>query len=188
MNTPHSDVTLRPLERVDEAAVIAFTSTLPEREMLFVTRDLKQPGVVRAWLDAVEGGEIHSQVAILNGEIVGYSALVVDQLSWSPHVGEIRIIVGPGSRRSNIGRRLAAAARDTGMDLGLEKLIAKMTVDQYGAIALFQELGFRGEALLRDHVKTKDGEVFDLAILSLDIESASARRSMMGLDRNEADQ
>jgi len=187
MNTVDGTVVIRPLERVDEDAVMAFTSKLPEHDLLFIGRDLTQPRVVRAWLDAVEGGEIHSQVAVVDGEIAGYSALVSDPLSWSPHVGEIRILVGADQRRRNIGRLLAEAACGKGLDLGLEKLIAKMTVDQHGAIALFEELGFRGEALLRDHVKTKDGKLFDLAILSLDVETSSNRRSMMGLNQADAE-
>ena len=182
MTTSPDAIVIRPLERVDEEAIMAFTRTLPEHDMLFATRDLTQPGVLRAWLDAVEGGEIHSQVALVDGEIAGYSALISDPRSWSPHVGEIRILVGAEMRRRNIGRQLAIAARDKGIELGLEKLIAKMTVDQHGAVALFEELGFRAEALLRDHVKTKDGDLFDLAILSLDVEASNARRSMMGMD------
>lgn len=188
MNSSTTETTLRPLERSDEAAIMDFARSLPEHDLLFVTRDLTEPRVVRAWLDAVEGGEIHSQVALVDGEIVGYSALVSDPLSWSPHVGEIRVLVGPGNRRSNIGRSLAKAAREKGIELGLEKLIAKMTVDQRGAIALFEELGFRGEALLRDHVKMKDGTLYDLAILSLDVEASAARRAMIGLSQEETEQ
>ena len=179
-----TDIVIRPLERGDEEAVMGFTRTLEPSDLLFVTRDLRHPGVVRAWLDAVEGGDIHSQLALVDGEIAGYSALVVDPLSWSPHVGEIRILVGADQRRRSIGRRLAMAARDKGGELGLAKLIAKMTVNQHGAIALFEELGFRAEALLRDHVKTHEGEVYDLAILSHDVASAKARRQMLGMSES----
>ena len=56
-----------------------------------------------------------------------------------------------------------------------------MTVDQHGAIALFEDMGFRGEALLRDHVRTASGETHDLAIFSHEISEGSARRSMLGL-------
>ena len=181
MSSEANDVVIRPLEKGDEAAVMRFTQALPQSDLLFVTRDLTQPKVVRAWLKEVEDGEIYSEVALVDGEIAGYSALIIDPLSWSPHVGEVRILVGPEHRGRNIGRKLAAAARDRGVELGLEKLIARMTVDQHGAIALFEELGFRAEALLRNHVKTRDGATYDLAILSLEVETSSARRSMLGL-------
>lgn len=170
------------MERADEEAVIAFTGTLDEHDLLFVSRDLSEPRVVRAWLDAVHDGRIHSHVVFVDGEIAGYSALVSDPLSWSPHVGEIRIMVGEKWRRRNIGRLLAEAAFDKAVELGLEKIIARMTVDQHGAIALFEEMGFRGEALLRDYVRTKDGRTYDLAFLSHDVETSSMRRSMLGLN------
>ena len=181
MSSDASDVVIRGLEKSDGEAVMRFTLGLPEHDLLFLGRDLTEPKVVRAWLDAVEGGEIHSQVALIDGEIAGYSALVSDPLSWSPHVGEVRILVGADYRRRNVGRMLAQAACDKGVALGLEKLIARMTVDQRGAIALFEELGFRGEALLRDHVKMKDGTRYDLAILSRDVEASAAQRSMLGI-------
>ena len=181
MNMSDETIEIRPLQRGDEEAVIAFTETVPQSDLLFVTRDLRHPQVIRAWLDAIDGGDIHSQVALIDGEIAGYSALVLDPLSWSPHVGEIRILVGANQRRKSIGRHLAMAAREKGFELGLGKLIAKMTVDQKGAIALFEELGFRAEALLRDHVKTRSGEVYDLAILSHDVATSQAQRSMLGM-------
>lgn len=181
MTTPDNRITIRPLENGDEEQLVAFAQGLPPSDLLFVDRDLRHPRVVEAWMNAIEAGEIDSQVAIVDGRIAGYSALVVDPLSWSPHVGEIRVAVGLEHRRSSIGRQLAMAAREKGAQLGLGKLIAKMTVDQHGAIALFEELGFRAEALLRDHVKAPDGELYDLAILSHDVAVSSAQRAMLGM-------
>jgi RimJ/RimL family protein N-acetyltransferase len=175
-------ITLRPLEPGDEEAVLAFARALPAHDLLFARRDLTQPRVIRAWFDAVAASEIHSQVAVTaDGRIAGYSALISDPHSWSAHVGEIRIMVGEGFRGQHLGRRLAEAAFAKALELGLEKLTASMTVDQHGAIALFEDLGFRGEALLRDHVRTPDGETCDLAILSHEIAEGSARRSMLGM-------
>jgi RimJ/RimL family protein N-acetyltransferase len=44
--------------------------------------------------------------------------------------------------------------------------VAQMTVDQKGAIAVFEGMGFRPEALLRDHVKEREGNKHDLLVLS----------------------
>lgn len=181
MSTSIDTIELRPLEPGDEAAVLAFARSLSPHDLLFARRDLTQPRVVRAWLAAVAAGEIHSQVALGGGEIVGYNALITDPLSWSAHVGEIRIMVGEKWRRRQVGRLLAQAAFNKAVELGLEKLTAAMTVDQHGAIALFEDMGFRGEALLRDHVRTHAGETCDLAIFSHEIAQGSARRGMLGL-------
>jgi L-amino acid N-acyltransferase YncA len=61
-------------------------------------------------------------------------------------------------------------------------LTARMTPDQRGSITLFEETGFRGEAMLRDHVRDRDGNVFDLAILSLDLRRAGDLQASWGLD------
>lgn len=175
-------ITLRPLEASDEEAVLAFARALPAHDLLFARRDLTEPRVIRAWFEAVAAGEIHSQVAVDGGEIAGYSALIVDPHSWSAHVGEIRIMVGERWRRQNLGRRLAEAAFQQALELGLAKVTASMTVDQHGAIALFEDMGFRGEALLRNHVRTPDGETCDLAIFSHEIAEGAGRLSMLGLN------
>jgi hypothetical protein len=51
-----------------------------------------------------------------------------------------------------------------------------MTIDQRAAIASYEGLGFRAEALLRNHVKDRDGKPHDLVLLSHDV---SAVQSMM---------
>jgi hypothetical protein len=51
-----------------------------------------------------------------------------------------------------------------------------MTVDQTAAIAAFEELGFRAEAVLRKHVKDRDGQSHDLAPLG---HNAGAVHSML---------
>jgi hypothetical protein len=43
--------------------------------------------------------------------------------------------------------------------------VAQMTVDQQAAIALFESLGFKAEALLRDHVRDVDGKTRDIVVL-----------------------
>src|SRR6266571_764496 len=88
---------------------------------------------------------------------------------WSAHVGEIRVVVAADMRGEGIGRLLIQETFRIAVRLRLEKLTAQMTVDQRGAIAVFESMGFRGEALLRDHVKDRAGIKHDLVILSHDV-------------------
>jgi RimJ/RimL family protein N-acetyltransferase len=69
------------------------------------------------------------------------------------------------------------------LGFGLDKLVVQMTVDQGAAIALFEELGFRAEAVLRDHVKDREGRSHDLALLGHDIDEVQARMQVLGLDQ-----
>jgi hypothetical protein len=63
----------------------------------------------------------------------------------------------------------------------VEKLTAQMTADQRGALAVFESMGFRGEALLRDHVKDRDGVKHDLVILGHDVARFQAQMQVYGL-------
>jgi hypothetical protein len=56
-----------------------------------------------------------------------------------------------------------------------------MTVDQTGAIALFEALGFRAEALLRDHVRDRSGRKHDIVVLGHNVAQVRAQLEAYGL-------
>jgi hypothetical protein len=65
--------------------------------------------------------------------------------------------------------------------MGLEKLVVQMTVDQVSAIALFEGMGFRGEALLREHVRDLDGNTHDIVVLGHNVAQVHAQLEAYGL-------
>ena len=56
-----------------------------------------------------------------------------------------------------------------------------MTVDQQAAIALFESLGFKAEALLRDHVRDVDGKKHDIVVLGHNVAQVRAQMEAYGL-------
>ena len=162
--------------------VIAFAATLPEHDLLFLSRDVREPRVVSAWLKAIDEGEIDSLIAEDDGVIVATAALVHDPLGWSAHVGEVRLLVAPGRRGSGLGSDLLQGVFMIARERGLAKLTARMTVDQTGSIALFEGVGFRAEAMLKDQVRGADGKTHDLAILSYDAARVAARHEAIGIE------
>lgn len=166
----------------DEDDLLTFSEQLPDLDLLFLSRDVKQPRVLAAWMEQVAAGEIVSIVARRDGQLVGTTAVVIDRLSWSPHVGELRVLVTPEARKIGLGRRLIQESFLIGLDLGLEKLTARMTLDQDAAFKVFEELGFRQEALFQDHVKDRDGKKHDLIIMSHDVDRSMAQMQVYGMD------
>lgn len=164
-----SAVEIRPMDTGDAEAVLAFARRLPVHDLLFLQRDIRSDKVVAAWIEQIERGLIQSLLARVDGTVCGCAAVVRDELSWSPHVAEIRLLVAPDQRGEGIGTRLAQDAFALALGLGVEKIFVRMTPDQTGAIALFEEMGFHAEAMLRDHVRDVEGAKHDLAILSLDL-------------------
>lgn len=175
-------IAIRRFRAEDMDAMLRFSRALPEHDLLFLGRDLKHRRVIETWLEAVEDGFIDSFVAEDGDAIVGTCALVRDPLGWSTHVGEVRLLVSPQLRGQGVGRRLLAEMFAAAEQRELKKLVAQMTPDQRGAIQLFEEHGFRGEAMLKDHVMDRQGAVHDLAILSLDVAQAAARYEAFGLE------
>lgn len=175
-------IAIRPFRPEDSDAMMRFARSLPEHDLLFLSRDIKHRKVVDAWVEAIDDGFIDSLVAEDGGATLGTAALVRDPLGWSPHVGEVRLLVSPHYRGQGVGRALLEELFGIAIRRECQKLIARMTPDQTGAIALFESFGFRGEAMLRDHVMDRAGAVHDLAILSLDVARGAAQREAFGFD------
>jgi RimJ/RimL family protein N-acetyltransferase len=169
------------LTPADGDALGRFVQAQPAHDLLFVRRDVSHPKVLQAWLDALAEGRITSLAARSGGELVGCTAIVTDALSWSRHVGELRVMVGPTWRGRGLGRVLIQESFVLALGLGLEKLSVQMTVDQRAAIAVFEELGFRAEAVLRDHVKDRAGNAHDLAVLSHRVNAVQSRMQIYGV-------
>jgi RimJ/RimL family protein N-acetyltransferase len=175
------DIEFRLMTRPDEAAVLDFAQKLPTHDLLFLPRNISQPKVLSAWITEIERGAITSLLAVRDAVVVGCGALVRDPHSWSPHVGEIRMVVSRDVRGQGVGRVLSQETFALALGAGLEKLTVQMTVDQQAAIALFESLGFRAEALLRDHVRDVDGKTHDIVVLGHNVGQVQAQIEAYGL-------
>lgn len=179
-------VTIRRMGAGDAAAVADFAATLPAHDLLFVQRDIRNPRVVAAWVNQIADGQIRSMVAEAAGTVLATTALVRDRLSWSPHVAEVRVLVGPENRGTGLGRLLAQTCIAQAVESGVEKLIVRMTPDQMSARAVFEDLGFAPEALLKDQVRDAAGETHDIVIYALNLQRWQKQHGAYGFDEVEA--
>ena len=179
------DVELRAMRPADADAVLTFGRALPPHDLLFLPRDISHPKVLAAWVAEVERGSIVSVLAVRRGVVLGNVTIVSDPLSWSPFVAEIRLVILPEMRGRGLGRVLAETGVSIAIAGGAEKLVAQATVDQGAAIAVFEQQGYKAEALLRDHVRDREGVKHDIVMLSLDVAQSEARRAQYGLTEAE---
>ncbi len=172
------DITFQIVQPADVARVLVFAKSLPEHDLLFLARDITQEENVREWVDSPN---ITTILAIEKGAVVGYAAVHRNQMAWSAHVAELRVMVGPTMRGRGLGRVLTQEAFAFALSQGIEKMMAQMTLDQKGAIAVFEGLGFRPEALLRDHVKDRTGQKHDMLMLSHEVAKFEAAQAAFGV-------
>jgi RimJ/RimL family protein N-acetyltransferase len=181
VTTEAGEIEFHLMTRADEAAVLDFARKLPTHDLLFLPRNISQPKVLSAWINEIERGDIVSLLAVRHGVVVGCGTLVQDSHSWSPHVGEIRMVVALEVRGQGVGRALSQETFALALGSGLEKLSVQMTVDQQAAIALFESLGFKAEALLRDHVRDVRGQKHDIVVLGHNVAQVRAQLEAYGL-------
>ncbi len=156
--TEAGEIEFRLMSRSDEAAVLAFAQKLPTHDLLFLPRNISQPKVLSAWINEIERGDIVSILAMKAGTVVGCGTLVRDPHSWSPHVGEIRMVVSLEVRGQGVGRMLSQETFALALGEGLEKLSVQMTVDQ-----------------------SVDGKTHDIVVLGHNVAQVRAQMEAYGL-------
>ena len=174
-------ITLRYMVVEDEAAVLAFAQALPDHDMLFLPRDIAQPKVLSAWVREIGRGTLTTVLALDGDTVVGTAAIVRDPHAWSPHVGELRVVTSASMRGKGLGRAMIETCFAIMLQNGMEKITAQMTLDQTGAIAVFESLGFRSEGLLREQVQDRQGKRHDIVILSHDVAKIMSQMTAYGV-------
>ncbi|MBI2766278.1 MAG: GNAT family N-acetyltransferase [Chloroflexi bacterium] len=175
------EITLRLMGAGDKKAILDFARALPEHDLLFLRRDITDELAVDEWLRDSAGGGVVTILAISGDEVVGYATVHRESLRWSHHVAELRVMVAASMRGKGLGRILTQEAFALALSQGIEKMVAQMTLDQKGAIATFEGIGFKPEALLRDHVKDRAGNKHDLLVLSHDVAKFGAALAAYGV-------
>lgn len=168
---------------LDEAAVPGlrtFFERMPDADRTFLREDVGSPEVIESWL-ATGPASRRVAVATDGDRVTGYVA-VVPHVGLSSHVGDLRVVVDAGQRRAGLGKALARHGLLAGLELGLTKIVVEVAAEQEPAIALFRNLGFDVEALLKDHVRGRDGELRDILVLSHFVDDTWATLRSTGVD------
>ena len=147
---------LEPLSR--------FVAGLPDRDHTFLDDDVSDPQVVAA-LPTRPGKRWVVIDETERGEIAGFAS-ARPHSAWSNHVATLHLIVHPDHRHGGVGTELARYALASSLNEGLRKVQVEIAADDEWAIKMFSQLGFTGEALLRDHIRGRDGHYRDLVVLA----------------------
>ncbi len=176
----NQQVSLSLMSALDAADILEFAADLSAHDQLFLRRDILQPEVVEGWVKNIEADNTISVLARGDGDLMGYGTLNLGS-DWSSHVAELRVMVGADHRQSGVGRALVRELFRLAVTGNIEKVFARMTLDQTGARKLFQELGFRPEALLANEVRDRNGNLHDVLSMAVNVDAFLERRDRYGL-------
>ncbi len=176
-------ITVRMMTATDGSRLLAFARQLPAHDLLFLRRDITTQPAIDTWVRNIEDGTMYTILAEDQTQLMGYSSLYRNDFDWSRHVAELRVLVAPPARHFGFGRLLTREAFNVALTLGIEKIVARMTPDQTGARTVFEELGFRPEALLRDEVKDRSGKTHDILLMANNVATFLARGEVYGIPR-----
>ena len=174
------DYRIRVMSPADGEALMAFARELPPHDTLYMRRDITRQSGIDSWIKELKDGVIYSLLAEDGQGVCGYSTINLNELEWTRHIADLRVATAKRARGQGLGRLLAREAFNIAVALNVEKLLARMTPDQEGARVLFQELGFRPEALLRDHIKDRDGNYHDLLLKACSVQTFLTQRAAYG--------
>lgn len=176
-------ISVRMMTTTDGPRLRTFAQQLSDHDLLFLRRDITKQSTVDTWVRNVADGTMYTVLAEEQTRVLGYSSLYRNDFDWSRHVAELRVLVAPQARNLGLGRLLTREAFNVALTLGIEKIVARMTPDQTGARTVFEELGFRPEALLRNEVKDRSGKTHDILLMANDVATFLARGEAYGIPR-----
>jgi L-amino acid N-acyltransferase YncA len=163
-------ISLQYMTPDDGSALLEFARTVPRHDLLFLRTDITTVEGVNEWVDDVLQGQMGVILAYDGTQLLGFSSVTRNPTPWARHIAELSVVVGPAARHRGFGLRLTEEAFRAAEDLAVFRMIARMTLDQSGAIELFRSLGFVPMAILPDQVIDADGKRYDLLMMHQDIE------------------
>ena len=128
--------------------------------------DISDPDVVDEWLENIAHGRTVTIVAEAKTGIIGYGSLHHNEVLWTSHIGEIRVFVTPEFRSHGIAQALLKELFTVAAGMRLERVICQIPAEQDRVRVMFEEAGFQPEAIMNEWIKSADGTLHDLIVMS----------------------
>src|SRR5450759_2168324 len=96
-------ITLRPMIKDDEQALVAYFQALPPEDRLCLKEDVTDPKVIENWIYELDYDNILPLLAWNNNHIVGDATLHFSPIGWTRHQGEVRLTTSTQYRVRGLG-------------------------------------------------------------------------------------
>ncbi len=160
-----SKAIIRSLTEADLDKSFAFFQKLPPEDRMYLRVNVGDIDVVKKRLKTADFMNVKRIAAIVDDEIVGDAALELRPYGWTRHLAEFRLIVADAYKRLGLGMILAGELYEMAVKEGVEEMIIELMAPQENAKKIFERLGFKIGATLKDYVKDSKGQKQDMLIM-----------------------
>ena len=160
-------VTFRPIQKTDEAALLAYFKGLPLQERELFRDDVTDPSVIKKWCTAIDYENILPILAFEGDRIVADATAHRHRSRASSHVARLRVTVGKEFRGHGLATRLIGELVELAPVLKLACLDAEVFPEQERALKVFEDLGFLTVGTLPQHMRDLKDTYHDVILMTL---------------------
>ncbi len=165
------NIDIRPLEAGDEKALLGFFKNLPEPEVMFFKRRVRDPEVIKQWCENIDLYARLPLLALHEGKVIAVASLLQNNGGWKRHIGRISQSILPKYRQKGIAGKLVQELVDVARMAGLQKVEAEFIDKQEGGQKLFALLGFTHLMRLEDYVQDMQAIQHDYVLMGMDLKT-----------------
>ena len=162
---------IRPLEAGDEKSLLGFFKNLPEPEVMFFKRRVRDPEVIKQWCENIDLYARLPLLALHEGKVIAVASLLQNNGGWKRHIGRISQSILPKYRQKGIAGKLVQELVDVARMAGLQKVEAEFIDKQEGGQKLFALLGFTHLMRLEDYVQDMQAIQHDYVLMGMDLKT-----------------
>jgi L-amino acid N-acyltransferase YncA len=165
------EINIRPLEAGDEKALLGFFKNLPEPEVMFFKRRVRDPEVIKQWCENIDLYARLPLLALHEGKVIAVASLLQNNGGWKRHIGRISQSILPKYRQKGIAGKLVQELVDVARMAGLQKVEAEFIDKQEGGQKLFALLGFTHLMRLEDYVQDMQAIQHGYVLMGMDLKT-----------------
>jgi L-amino acid N-acyltransferase YncA len=162
-------LTIRPLIKDDEEALIDFFLSLAPEDRLRLKEDVSDPQVIKRWIYDLDYDNLLPLIALDGGQIVANGTLQFSPIGWTKHQGEVRVTCHRKYREIGLATVIVENLINIAKDFGLEQLTSEFAPTLDEAYSLAEKMGFKEAAVFKDFIKDSMGTYADLVLMVMDI-------------------
>jgi GNAT superfamily N-acetyltransferase len=163
---PWTDTSGGRMAEADRNAILDLARRQSDVDRAYLRTDVTDPAAVDEWIADIHRGRTVTVLAVVDHRVAGYGSLHHDEMLWTSHMGEIRVLVDKDLRGEGIARRLVAELFHIAREMRLDRVFCQIPAGQARVRNLFEELGFQSEAMLSRWLIDAQGNAHDLLIMT----------------------